>query len=167
MNAFELVSFAGDRLVADSRDVARRFGKHHRHVLRDIRGLLGQVDAEFAKSNFGLCTEASERQRGKPQPFYQLTKDGFVLLVMGFTGADAMLWKLKYIGAFNAMSQVLQGHRDSLWNEMHKLIAQEAGSKVRATFGSHLMLKRRRELPFFRRERAKLECQIQRPLELM
>jgi len=36
-----------------------------------------------------------------------MTRDGFTLIVMGFTGKEAMAWKLRYIEAFNAMEAEL------------------------------------------------------------
>jgi phage regulator Rha-like protein len=45
---------------------------------------------------------------GKLNRQYLLTRDGFTLLVMGFTGQKALQWKLKYIEAFNAMEKTLK-----------------------------------------------------------
>jgi Rha family phage regulatory protein len=61
----------------------------------------------FVAANFSA--NAYVDSRGKTQSMYLLTKDGFVLLAMGFTGQKALSWKIRYIEAFNAMAQTLAG----------------------------------------------------------
>ena len=104
----QFVQLADLSVVTDSRTVAREFGKTHFNVLRDIRGLLREVPADFAKLNFEFCHEISDLQNGKPQPYYRITKDGFALLVMGFTGKKAMAIKIAFLQAFNALAEFHQ-----------------------------------------------------------
>lgn len=89
----------GGKVWVSSRDVAARFDKEHRHVLRAIDGLIKA--APSVEPNFGRYSYIAEN--GKENPAYRMTRDGFTLLVMGFTGTDALQWKLKYIEAFNRM----------------------------------------------------------------
>ena len=98
--------------VTTSRAVAEQFGKTHAHLLRDIEKLkqdLEQTDEgkAFSQSNFGLSTSLDSR--GKEQPIYTLTRDGFTLLAMGFTGAKAVQFKVAYINAFNRMERFIKG----------------------------------------------------------
>ena len=88
--------------VASSRQIAENFGKEHKTVLRSIEELAAQNCA--AKSMF---YETTFENRGKQYPMYLMNRDGFSLLVMGFTGKAALEWKLKYIAAFNAMEKQL------------------------------------------------------------
>ena len=88
--------------VASSRDVAKRFGKEHKHVLAAIRQLLV---AENSATKFFHETEFE--YRGQKFPEYLMNRDGFSLLAMGFTGKEAVQWKLKYIEAFNQMEKQL------------------------------------------------------------
>lgn len=79
--------------VTTSRAVAEQFGKTHAHLLRDIEKLKQDLEQTeegkaFSQSNFGLSTGLDSR--GKEQPLYLLTRDGFTLLAMGFTGAKAV-----------------------------------------------------------------------------
>lgn len=97
----QLVHFSNNRLVTTSLDISNHFGKRHKNVLRDIENL--ECSEEFAKLNFELCYKISELQNGKRLPYYEITRDGFVFLCMGFTGAAAAQWKEKYINAFNQM----------------------------------------------------------------
>jgi len=100
-----LVRLSGDRLITTSLAISQHFGKKHTHVLRDIKNL--ECSKEFAESNFGLCsyTDGNQRQR----PMYEITRDGFVFLCMGFTGPAAAKWKERYIAAFNALEEKVRG----------------------------------------------------------
>lgn len=93
--------------VVSSREVAEHFGKRHDHVLRAIEGL-GEDLPNFGEMFF-LTEEADSY--GRSQKVYLLTRDGFTLLAMGFTGKEALAWKVKYIEAFNAMEQQLTAQK--------------------------------------------------------
>lgn len=104
----EIMKFGHEeRAACTSLDVADTFGKDHRHVLRDIREL-GCSD-EFRLSNFGPSSYVNERN--KTQPMVVMTRDGFTILVMGYTGELAMKFKEAYIRQFNAMESALFGKR--------------------------------------------------------
>lgn len=92
-----------------STDVARHFGKQHYNVMRDINNLRAQLDADHAL-NFEEMVIEVEIGSGatRKDPAYRLTRDGFTLLAMGFTGKKALAFKLAYIDAFNRMEAELQ-----------------------------------------------------------
>lgn len=89
--------------VASSRQIAENFEKRHDHVMRDIDTFKKDVP------NFGEMFFEAEApdSYGRPQRTYLMNRDGFSLLVMGFTGKAALEWKLKYIAAFNEMEKKL------------------------------------------------------------
>ena len=94
------------KLVVSSRRVADDFGKRHDQVLRDIEVYKNRISTPqfcglFIKSEY-------KASNGKVNKEYLLTRDGFSFLVMGFTGAKADEWKLKYIEAFNEMERKLK-----------------------------------------------------------
>ena len=90
------------KVTASSRDIAKKFGKQHDNVLRAIQNL--DCSPEFKSLNFeGL----KYQYRGQEFPYYEMTRDGFSFLCMGFTGKKAAIWKEKYIAAFNAMEAEL------------------------------------------------------------
>lgn len=94
--------------VASSREVAKRFGKENKHVLAAIRQILV---AENSATKF--FHETAFEYRGQRFPEYLMNRDGFALLAMGFTGKEAVTWKLKYIEAFNQMEKQLAAqHKD-------------------------------------------------------
>ena len=93
-----------------STDVARHFGKQHRNVLRAIENLLLNLPQECLL-NFEQASIQVAQPRGGVATYtaYRLTKDGFTLLAMGFTGKKALQFKLAYIDAFNRMeAEMLQ-----------------------------------------------------------
>ena len=89
--------------VASSRQIAESFGKEHKHVLRDIENLIGG-ESKIGLSSMFFKSEYISAQN-KKLPEYLMNRDGFSLLVMGFTGKEALEWKLKYIQAFNEMEK--------------------------------------------------------------
>lgn len=112
-----VVSVVNNTVTALSTDVARFFEKLHKNVVRDIESLLSQLP-DSAKLNFELCFENSELQNGKPLKRYRMTRDGFVLLAMGFTGAKALQIKLLWLDKFNEMEAKLAGTRSQSENSV-------------------------------------------------
>ncbi|MHB1683949.1 MAG: Rha family transcriptional regulator [Bacilli bacterium] len=102
-----LVFVENDRPVTDSLTVADVFGKEHKHVMRDIQGILAEIDPKWGVPNFGL-TPYVHPQNGQTYKKYILTEDGFTLLVMGYTGKDAMRFKVDYIQEFRRMQEQLR-----------------------------------------------------------
>lgn len=95
------------RAVTTSRNVAEVFDKNHKDVLRDIRNVLeSNPDKEFGQRNFAPSSYRNEQN--KEQPEYLLTRDGTMLLIMGYTGSKAMALKTAYIKRFNEMEQALR-----------------------------------------------------------
>lgn len=113
--------------VTTSYLVAETFGKNHAHVLRDIDKL--SCSDSFRESNFGFSVEIKYLDNGlqRKDRYCIMTRDGFTILAMGYTGKKAMEFKEKYIAAFNAMEQQLkQGITQSLENLTRKQILQMA-----------------------------------------
>lgn len=100
------VSLVEGRPATTSLKIAECFGKEHKNVLADIRNLLAECPEEFGRLNFQPSSYTNEQ--GKTQPMYIVFFDGFMLLVMGYTGKKALQMKLAYIEAFNAMREKLE-----------------------------------------------------------
>jgi Rha family phage regulatory protein len=99
-----IVAIAGDRVTTTSLSVAACFDKQHKDVLKAIKGL--DVPEEFGRRNFAPTNYLDSQ--GRKQEMYEITRDGFAVLVMGFTGPKAMRFKLAYIDAFNRMEETLR-----------------------------------------------------------
>jgi len=98
-----IVTLDKGQLTTSSKIVSDVFNKVHRNVMRDIQLL--ECSDKFRALNF----EQSEylTTRGKTYKCYNMTRDGFAFLCMGFTGKKASKWKEKYIAAFNEMEKGL------------------------------------------------------------
>lgn len=91
-------------LTVSSLQIAENFEKEHRNVVQSIENLTAENSA--VKNLFIESTYINER--GRSYKSYNITRDGFSLLVMGFTGKKALEWKLKYIEAFNLMEKKIK-----------------------------------------------------------
>lgn len=134
--------------VASSRDIAEHFEKNHNHVLRDIDTLKKDV------SNFGQMFFDVEipDSYGRPQRAYLMNRDGFSLLVMGFTGKSALEWKLKYIDAFNRMEAQIKNPQLS---PAEQLLAQ-----------AQLMVEQERRLKALENRAERTEQTMQKTLDI-
>lgn len=116
-----LIKLQNDQLVVSSRQISDNFEKEHRHILRSVDSF--KIDVP----NFGqmFCEDEEADSYGRPQRVYLMNRDGFSLLVMGFTGKRALEWKLKYIDAFNRMET-------SLKNPIHSYMITDPIERAKA-----------------------------------
>lgn len=111
-----------EQAVVSSRVIAEKFVKQHQHVTQAIENLISEnplVKTMFFKAYY-------DTDRGKTYKEYLMNRDGFSLLVMGFTGKEALDWKLKYIQAFNAMESFIKERQSSEW-----LVTRKQGKLIR------------------------------------
>ena len=92
------------KIFTDSLAVARVFEKGHKNVIRSIENL---PEDDFSQLNFEPA-EYYDAQ-GKPRKMYKMTRDGFMMIAMGFTGEKAYEWKKQYIAAFNRLESYYRG----------------------------------------------------------
>ncbi len=111
-NNDKLVYLKNNEAVCNSLQVAEKFEKRHNNIIRDINNLLKNelVKEMFMKSNY-------KDAKGESRLMYFMNRDGFSLLVMGFTGKQALEWKLQYIKAFNQMETFLREKCSVEWQE--------------------------------------------------
>ncbi len=93
-------------LFTTSLNVAQVYGKRHDNVLHDIKAVMNDCPPETNLLNFQEIKYTDSR--GRSYPAYRLSRDGLVLLVMGYNGPKAMKHKLAYMAAFNAMEAKLR-----------------------------------------------------------
>lgn len=127
-------------ILASSREVAERFNKDHKDVMVKIEGKdrlnrkreAGLIDG-ILERGFPLAKyfiKSTYENRGKNYDEYLMTRDGLSLLVMGFTGDDALEWKLKYIDAFNKMEQLLQNQVQKMLPSSYKEAVQQLLTQI-------------------------------------
>jgi len=119
-----------DHVFTTSLLLAEKFDKKHFHVLRDVENILKNCpDERFRESNFG-CTMRDvpgPKNSVRQEKIYNLTRDGFTMVAMGFTGQKAFLWKIAFINAFNRMEAKLRQLGDT-----------EHEALIQGLYGKHL-----------------------------
>ena len=136
LNLRAMVTSENGEAKTTSYAIAEAFEKTHSHVMRDIKKLIKQCGEEFAKSNFGLTFENKKiGNTTRSTPFYRISKDGFMLLVMGFTGEKAMKTKIDFINAFNWMANQLTQVFQSKWARYNHIVGYRNNRKQQATHG--------------------------------
>lgn len=126
-NISDFVEIKDEEVYTTSRIVAEKFGKRHDNVIRDIEATISTInDAQVIENKDFLkieeikndyFTESSYVDNlGRTYKEYLITEDGLALLVMGFTGADAMRVKLKFIAEFNRMKNIINNPEQVIAN---------------------------------------------------
>ena len=109
------IQIIDNHAITTSIDVAEFFEKRHDDVLKAIRNII-KKDSQWGLRNFAECEIIRDipLQGEKAMPYFTMTRDGFVMLVMSFTGEKAFGFKIRYIEAFNAMEAQLSGNSEPL-----------------------------------------------------
>lgn len=110
--------------MCDSLQVAKKFGKRHDKLVTEIERMYSDLIGKGCAQNGGnpLFIKSSyvHSQNKQTYPMYLMNRDGFSLLVMGFTGKKALEWKLQYIKAFNQMENFIREKSTQIWIETRK-----------------------------------------------
>lgn len=146
--------------------VAQRFGKLHKDVLRAIRNITKEVP-EYGR-NFALIQIDTNLGNGRirKDPAYLITEEGFSVLVMGFTGKEALHWKIAYAAAFRKMSDALSryvsfGIPGELYARALEAAKKEAVSASRASVAGRALSLRRKEKKVFQGIAAMVREEVQ------
>ena len=103
-----IVTISANHVVTTSKMVAEYFHKRHNDVLRNIKNLLLDLPSGYERNFAPIQIDVDlGMNRIRKDPAYEITRDGFTLLAMGFTGKEALQWKVRFIEAFNAMEREL------------------------------------------------------------
>ncbi|WP_275074996.1 Rha family transcriptional regulator [Providencia rettgeri] len=142
-NFQEMVMASDGQVFTTSKKIADYFGKTHKNVLRKIKQTINDCPEEFAELNFEPADYIDKN--GDIKPMYKLSKDGYMLLVMSFTGKAAMLIKIKFIQAFNWMAEQINRWKDLGEEAQHRHALKAAKSELKGRLGSQLMNGRKKE----------------------
>lgn len=143
----DLVEVSNDKVLTSSLKVAERFGKRHDNVVRAIEKL--ECSSAFRLLNFEESSFVTTR--AKHYRCYRMTKDGFMFLVMGFTGEQAGQLKEMFIARYNEAEQILRGRDTGALLRCQKELAQ-VQRRLIATQRA-LIAAGRRELKLLRAQR--------------
>ena len=132
ISSSELVEIIHKQAITTSLKVAEYFGKEHAKVVKDIDRIISDCaemasEQETPKMASLETTEMFRKSSYKVEgqlrsyPMYYMNFDGFTLLAMGFTGKEALKFKLDYIQAFNKMRKILEQQRNAEWQAARKL----------------------------------------------
>jgi Rha family phage regulatory protein len=163
LNFQDFITTDGEQLYTSSRQVAVAFGKRHDRVLRAIRSLLADIP-ESHRPNFGVVEYFDAK--GESRVEYRITRDGFALLAMGFTGKKSLHFKLAYIDAFNAMAAYIKNQRDGLRYRCMEKELECRDSARRGSFHGKGLNQRKQEKPALNAELNSLLALAQQPLQL-
>lgn len=126
-NFKQFIQNKGSKTITTSETIAKVFGKLHKNVLRDIREILEAGDDEFNRLNFELVEFIDKK--GEKRPMFEMTKDGFLLLVMGYKTKKAMAIKIAYIKAFNFMQEQLAKGEITLLEQYYQVLGEYQSDK--------------------------------------
>ena len=146
--------------------VAKRFKKQHKNVMAAIRNIIKDVP-EYGLE-FKLIQTDTDLGMGRTRkdPAYLMTEQGFSVLVMGFTGSDAMRWKFAYAKAFTQMRKTLEryvsfGIPGDLYARALEAEKQEAVSFNKASIAGRTLSLRRKEKKVFQGIAAMVREEVQ------
>ena len=146
--------------------VAQRFKKQHKNVLAAIRNIVKEVP------EYGLDYKPIQidtdlgMNRTRKDPAYLMTEQGFSVLVMGFTGSDAMRWKFAYAKAFTQMRKALEryvsfGVPAGMYARALEAEKNESGSFAKASVAGRTLSLRRKEKKAFQSIVAMVRAEVQ------
>lgn len=137
----EMVTLQGNQVVTTSLKVAEYFNKRHDNILRGINKL--ECSKKFRALNFEEASYLDEQ--GKLRPMFKMTKDGFIFLVMSFTGKTAAQIKEAYIKAFNWMADQLYKMQNNYLKQHNDLMLEYMKEKDIASMSGRLLRRWGRE----------------------
>ena len=103
-NPIQLIMSGGIPTIS-SNDVAAKFEKRHEHVMDAIQNLISDGGSEGDDPNFRVISYQDSMNRDKPA--YQLSRRGFIILSMRFTGQRALKWQHEIVDLFESMERKL------------------------------------------------------------
>ena len=124
----DLVNYRDGKSTTTSKIVGEIFGKRHRDVIRALENL--ECSEKFSKRNFARAHFVTSQN--KKHECYEITRDGFMFLAMGFTGKEAATWKESFIDAFNDMDAHIAGS-ETFMGKINSAIKMLEGDSEKAS----------------------------------
>jgi len=123
-----IIASDGHTATTTSLAIAEKFGKRHKNVLNAIRNL--ECSEAFRGLNFKptFYTVPGPNNSARREEMYEITRDGFAFLAMGFTGQEAAAWKEKFLEAFNQLETAWRSSSLAMLLIRDRAIRQQASS---------------------------------------
>lgn len=163
-----IVSIIDGELLASSEALATGVKLSHASVIKLVRKHRTSLE-RFGPLRFEIRKGSALPQGGfaKAAEIALLNEQQSTLLIAMLRNSPVVIeCKVRLVEEFYRMRGALNQQAQGLWKQMQELIAKEVESKVKASFGSRLMLDRKREIPLFQSEHHRLETEIQPALPL-
>lgn len=167
MTQFEpLVSVVSGEPLASSLVIARGMQAQHKNMLELIRKHAASLE-QFGPLAFETRVAKRPQGGGSPTEYAMLNEQQAALLISLMRNSDEVVaFKVRLIREFYRMRDALNQRTQNLYQQLQALVAEEVSTQVRASFGSRLMLERKRAIPELRKRRERLEYEIQPSLTL-
>ncbi len=161
-----LVVVIGDEPLASTEVIAKGMKAQHASTIKLVRKH-AEALSRFGLIRFEIRARTKGSHGGGDAEYALLNEQQAALLITMMRNTPHVLsFKADLIAEFFRMRDALQQRTHNLWKQLQAAIAQEVESKVRASFGSHLMLERKKEKPHLQDEIERLEAEIQPSLPL-
>lgn len=155
-----LVSVIGGEPLASSLVIARGMRQQHASTLRLIRRYADTLE-QFGRVRFEIRSfKTAGGQQIREIALLNEQQTALLISMMRNT-EDVVVFKVRLIREFYRMRDALNQRSQNLYQQLQALVAEEVETQVKASFGSHLMLERKRAIPEFKRRRERLEAEIQ------
>jgi len=152
-----LVVVVGGEPLASTEVIAKGMRQNHASTIKLMRKHIDRL-IKFGEIRFQIRLN----KQGRPTEFALLNERQAALLISFMRNSESVAdFKVALIDEFYRMRDALNQQTHNLWQQLQSLIAKETESKVKASFGSHLMLARKKEIPLFEDEFERLESEIQ------
>lgn len=158
---FPLVTAIDGEARASTEVIAYGLGQNHSSVIKLVRRYLIQFK-RFGHVDFKSEMVKRKQGGGAKREFAMLNEHQAALLISFMRNSPKVVeFKVALIEEFFRMREELQYREKSLWAQLQALVAKDEESKVRASFGSRLMLERKRQIPILETERERIEAELQ------
>jgi phage regulator Rha-like protein len=146
--------------LASTEVIAKGMKAKHRTVIQLVRQYADEL-GQFGRVQFQIAPFATRGGVQQREVAMLNERQSALLLSLMRNSQEVVDFKIRLIAEFYRMRDALYQRDQSLWQQLQALIAREVESKVRASFGSHLMLQRKREMTYYQQERDRLETLMQ------
>jgi len=158
---FPLVTAVDGEPRASSEVIARGVNVQHKNVMALVKRYHVRLE-QFGPLAFQTRVKRADGRGGQLTEYVMLNEtQASAILTLMRNSPEVVDFKFRLVGEFFRMRDELQHQGRTLWQQMQALIAQEVESKVRASFGAHLLNERKREIPPLRSERDRLQAAMQ------